>query len=48
MTPLDHILRKYTTEYKYTVMLHHLIYMDDKLFTKNEQESETLIQTVII
>ena len=52
MMPLSHILRKYSTGYKLSKSkekINHLMYMDDiKLFTKNEKELETLIQTVII
>ena len=48
MMPLNDILRKSTGSYKFTKSqekINHL--MDDiKLFTKNEKELETLIQTI--
>ena len=52
MMPLNYILRKCTAEYKLSKSqkkINYLMYMDDiKLFTKNEKEWETLIQTVRI
>ena len=52
MMLLNHKLRKCTRGYKFTnseEKLDHRIYTDDiKLFTKNEKELETLIQTIRI
>ena len=51
MIPLNHILRKFTAEYKLSrsqERINHLMYMDDKLFAKNQKELETLIHTVRI
>ena len=52
MMPLNHILTKWTTEYKLSKSqekINHLMYMDDiKLFAKNEKELETLIHAVRI
>ena len=51
MMPLNHILRKCIAGYKLSKSqekINHLMYMDDKLFAKNEKELETLIQTVRI
>ena len=45
--PLNHILRKYTAEYKLSrsqEKINYLMYMDDiKLFAKNEKELKILI-----
>ena len=47
MMPLNHILRKWTTGYKFSRSqgkINHLMYMVDiKLFAKNEKELKTLI-----
>ena len=52
MMTLNHILRKFTAEYKLIKSkekMSHLMYMDDiKLFAKNEKELETLIYAVRI
>ena len=52
MMPLNHILRNCSVGYKLSKSqekINHMIYMDDiKLFTKDEKELETLIQTVRI
>ena len=52
MMPLNHIFRKCTAGYKHSKSqekINHLMYMDDiKLFTKNQKELETIIQTVRI
>ena len=52
MMPLNHILRKCTAGYKPSKSqekINHLMYMDNiKLFAKNKNELETLIQTVKI
>ena len=52
MMPLDQILKKSTGRYKLSKSqenINHLIKMDDfKLFAKNENKSETLIQAVRI
>ena len=52
MMPLNHILRKCTTEYKLRrsqEKINHLMYMDDiKLLANNKKELETLILTVRI
>ena len=52
MMPLNYILRKCTARYKLSKSqekISHLMYMDDiKLFTKNEKDPETLIQTLRI
>ena len=51
MMPLNHILRKCTAEYKLSrsqEKINHLMYMDIKLFAKNEKELETLIHAVKI
>ena len=48
MMPLNNILRKCTAGYKLSRSLEkvdHLMYMDIKLFSKNEKELETLIHT---
>ena len=49
MMPLNHILRKFTAEYKLSrsqEKINHVMYMDDiKLFAKNEKELKTLINT---
>ena len=52
MMPLNHILIRYTAEYKLSrsqEKINHLMYMDDiKLFAKNEKELETFIHAVRI
>ena len=52
MKPLNHILRKCTRSYKFTKLqekINHFMYMDDiKLFTNNEKQLVTLIQTIRI
>ena len=52
MVPLNHTLRKFTGEYKLSLLqekIYHLMNRGDiKLFTKNEKELETLIQAVRI
>ena len=50
MTPLNHILWKYTAGYKLSKSqekINHLIYMDDiKLFVKNKKELKISMQAV--
>ena len=50
MKPFNHIVRKFTAGYKLSKSqekIIHVMNMDDiKLFTKNEKELETLIQTL--
>ena len=51
MMPLNYILRKCIAGYKLSrsqEKINHLMYMDDKLFAKNEKELETLIHAVRI
>ena len=51
MMPLNHILRKCTAGYKLNrsqEKINHLMYIDDKLFAKNEKELQTLILAVRI
>ena len=51
MMLLNHVLRKCTAGYqlsKSQKKINPLVYMDIKLFIKNEKELETLIQTVRI
>ena len=51
MMPFNHILRKFTAGYKLSKSqekIHHLMYMDIKLFAKNEKLLENLKQIVII
>ena len=50
--PLNHLLRKCTSEYKlhkFPEKINHQMYMDDiKLFAKSEKELETLIHIMRI
>ena len=51
MMPLNHILRKCADGYKLSrsqEKINYQMYMDDKLFSKNEKELETLIHAVRI
>ena len=39
MMPLNHILRKYTAEYKSQEKINHLMYIDNiKIFANNERK----------
>ena len=52
MMPLNYILRNYKREYRFTTLqekISHFLYLNDvRIFTPNNKQLETLIQTVRI